>query len=143
MLLLPIMCVPGAGKSETEAVNGFRIVQYEPHVLFVNTPIGVFSGIVSTKRLYSINAALDPAIFQIAPELRLEVKIQDAGGAIGAKTLHVGDPDLTLLLRPRKEGPLRIDFSPSGRTAESELRRISLKIVEWRPDADSIRNVAY
>src|SRR5688572_1974989 len=106
---LTLMAV-GISLSQVPANTGLR------PVLVTSVPFGKSAATtvpsVSSKRLYSITVSSDTATYDAATGARITVNVADSAGVIGGKTLHIGDPDLYVLMRPRKDGILRVNLSP-------------------------------
>jgi hypothetical protein len=97
---------------------------------------------LSPTRLYSFTISADPALFFRPNESRrFSVAVADAAGVVARKTLHVGDPDLYVLMRPTTQGVGRLDIS--GTLGASAGKSITVKVVEWNVDAEKVRNLAY
>jgi HEAT repeat protein len=97
---------------------------------------------LSPNRLYSFTVAADPALFFRPNEGRqLQVAVSDSSGVITRKTLHVGDPDLYVLVRPTAAGAGRVDITGPGTNGEKQP--VTVKVVEWNVDAAAVRNIAY
>ncbi len=97
----------------------------------------------TNKRLWSITVSCGPAAFNSAPESTVHVSVSDPVGLVGAKTLHLSDTDLYVLLRPCRDGPLRVVLTPGGRIPPNTPSIVMIKAVEWVVDAAAVRSVAY
>src|SRR5438552_3667491 len=139
-LLFALVLGIGKGTGQVQPPSGFRTIV--TRTVPINQPLMISSPTVSANHLYSVTVSCDPATFIGASQLQIAVTISDSE-AIGAKTLHVGDPDLYVLFRPRKNGPLRVVLSPKGAPTTNEQQKAAVKIVEWQTDADNVRNIAY
>jgi hypothetical protein len=83
-------------------------------------------GVVEAGQTYRVLAAVETA--PLDPEQQIRVEVQAAGGERISKSLHAGDPDACVFLRPLATGPGRVSIT---RGADAGKSRTHVRL-QWR-----------
>src|ERR1043166_3896912 len=126
--LLPVGIGKRAAADRTAWKDAFHQVLSQQIQLLPGKRSSVSLPGLSHAHLYSVTVSLDPAAIH---DIQIELTVRDTGQAIGGKTLHLGDPDLYLLIRPTRDGAGRIEVQSAVTGKNPRPVSIHINVIGW------------